>query len=105
MEKLGVVPADGYMVPVANQRNMFLRTVEEDEVLNVIFSLKNSNSYGCDRISARILRSIAYDIVKPVTYMTNMVLQSGVYPQSLKLSRVIPLYKKRCARDVCNYRL
>ena len=33
-----------------------------------------------------------------------MVLQSGVYPQSLNLSRVIPLYKKGCVRDVCNYR-
>jgi hypothetical protein len=41
----------------------------------------------------------------PLTNIYNASLESGNFPDKLKIAKVLPVLKKGDARDVCNYRL
>jgi len=66
--------------------------------------LKTKDSYGYDGISTRILKISAPYVVSPLTYITNKILSSGLFPDRLKYSEVKPLYKNGDASDLSNYR-
>jgi hypothetical protein len=41
---------------------------------------------------------------KPLVHIFNASLSSGIFPDRLKLAKVIPLYKKGDVHDIKNYR-
>ena len=51
--------------------------VSEKETLNI--NLKNKKSYGIDAISNVLLKSIANEILKPLTLIINQPLESGIF--------------------------
>ena len=64
------------------------------ELYNVVNSLKNSKSGAADGISSSLIRSCSNEIVYPLTYIFNMSFEQGIFPQKLKIAKVIPIYKK-----------
>ena len=70
---------------------MFFTPVNEQEVRNIVFLLKNS-SPGWDDISAKVIKN-SFDLyIQPLTHILNMSLTQGVVPNELKLAKVIPLF-------------
>ena len=65
----------------------------ESEVATIIDKLVNKNSPGWDGISNRIVKHIKEEIVKPLTMIINKSLETGVFPDSMKLAHVTLLYK------------
>ena len=53
--------------------------VSEKETLNIINNLTNIKSYGIDGISNVLLKSIANEILKPLTLIINQSLETGIY--------------------------
>jgi hypothetical protein len=78
--------------------------VTEIEVIDIIKSLKNKNSSGYDRISNNILKHCVNDISKPLTFIFNFSLETGVFPDTLKFAVVQPIYKKGNKAKLTNYR-
>jgi hypothetical protein len=78
--------------------------VTETEVIKIITSLKNKNSLGYDGISNKIVKCCANLISKPLTYICNYSLASGVYPERCKHAIVRPVYKKGDKTNLANYR-
>ena len=74
------------------------------EILNIVNSLKIS--YFCihDEMSTHFLKQIAGSIVTPLVHICNLSLTTGVFPDSLKIAKVIPIYKKDDSSLVSNYR-
>ena len=60
---------------------------------------------GKDEISNKLLKSIKHIISKPLSVIINKSLVTGIFPNTLKLSKVIPLYKKGDNQCLSNYRL
>ena len=56
--------------------------------------MENKTSCGVDGISNSLLKSIKTEIVQPVTVLINRMLTTGIFPDELKLAKVVPLYKK-----------
>ena len=82
---------------------IFLRPVNEAEVEDILKSLKNAGP-GWDGISARIVKlSYKYFLV-PLVHICTLSLIHGVFPNELKIAKVIPLYKGGNARLFVNYR-
>ena len=52
------------------------------------------NSFGLDGISSKLIKIIEPAIIKPLTLLFNQVLNTGVFPDELKIAKVIPLFKK-----------
>jgi hypothetical protein len=85
-------------------REMKIIPVTEAEIISIIRSLKNKNSTGYNGVSSRIIKYGATGICKPLSYICNCSLQTGIYPERLKYAIVKPIYKKGDKNDMTNYR-
>ena len=67
--------------------------------------MKNKASYGHDEISNKLLKRAGPALIKSLTLMVNQMLFTGIFPDSLKISKVKPLFKARNPVLISNYRL
>ena len=78
--------------------------VSEVEVFLLLESIDCKKSFGNDKIHPLLLSSAALEIFRPVTYIINLTLKKGTFPDSLKIAKVIPIFKQG-SRSLCsNYR-
>lgn len=73
--------------------SMYLTPISELEVLNVVKSLSNKTSMDHNGISMDIIKKVISNIAKPFTYICNKSFLDGCFPDSMKIARVIPIYK------------
>ena len=78
--------------------------ITENETLTIINNLKSKNSSGNDDISNRLLKAIKCEISKPLTIIINQSLETGIFPDALKVAKVKPLFKKGDNCCLNNYR-
>ena len=84
-----------------NERNIFLSPVNEDEVIRVVRMCANKNSSDNDGITMKIVKHVITSIAQPFTYICNMSFTTGVFPDKMKIAKVVPLYKSG-DRHMCN---
>ena len=57
--------------------------------------MDNKSSSGYDGLSNKIIKTIKKnEISKPLTLIINQMIDSGIFPESLKIAKIIPLYEK-----------
>ena len=81
-----------------------LSEASEEEVSKIINSLFNKNSCSFDHISQKVLKIINAEITPTLTKLINSSISERVYPNALKLAKIIPLHKKGSVTDCNNYR-
>ena len=59
---------------------------------------------GYDEMNAIIVKSIANEIVDPLTYIYNLGFSTGIIPSFLKISLVTPIFKGNEVNLLENYR-
>ena len=57
-----------------------------------------------DELSTNLLKSIAGVISKQLIHISNLSINSGIFPSRWKIARVIQLHKPGNKSDVSNYR-
>jgi hypothetical protein len=62
------------------------------------------NSFGYDEICSRIIEATAPFIIPLLTYICDMMLDTGVFPDRLKFAIVKPCFKKGNIHEISNYR-
>jgi hypothetical protein len=82
---------------------MFISPVTECEVENIIKCLKNSDSAGFDEIPEVIVKTSVHYIKKSLTHIFNLSLQKGLFPDSLKVAKIQPIFKKGEKSVITNY--
>lgn len=85
-------------------QSMFMAPSTPYDILNIIMQLKNTNSVGYDGIATRILKAVAREICAHLSFIINLCISVGVFPDALKKSIVKPLYKKDSHELMINYR-
>ena len=80
------------------------KKVNDNEVLSIINKLKNKKSRGADNISNQLLKTIKQELCKPLTIIINQMIETGVYPEKFKISKITPIYKKNERTNIANYR-
>ena len=83
---------------------MFLFNKTESEIIKIIKSLKNTNSTGFDNFSTKFIKLSAPILAPALVKLFNLSIQTGVYPDLLKVAKVIPIFKKGDSTSVNNYR-
>ena len=81
-----------------------LKFVHPDTVEKIIYSLRNSKSFGLDNIDTFSVKLVAKFILPALTHIINLSILSNKFPSSWKVSKVIPLYKKGDSLDPKNFR-
>ena len=84
--------------------SMFLFNTTEAEIIKIIKSLKNTNSTGFDNFSTKFIKLSAPILAPALVKLFNLSIQTGVYPDLLKVAKVIPIFKKGDSTSVNNYR-
>jgi hypothetical protein len=72
-----------------------MKPIVEAEVIKIIAKFDQNKSPGHDDIGNFIIKKVAKEIAKPLTDIFNLSISSGEVPNSLKIAKVIPIYKKR----------
>ena len=75
--------------------SFFFRPVCYSDVLTAINSLDPKKSAGQDWIHPKLVIDAAEIIARPLTHIINISLSQGVFPDPLKIAKILPIYKKR----------
>ena len=70
----------------------------------MIKQLKSKSGQGADGLSVKLLKSSENIIVKSWILITNQCIETGVFPDKLKIAKFVPLYKKDDETLIKNYR-
>jgi hypothetical protein len=84
--------AEKYMKKTTDNSINLCKTTEK-EVLDIIDKLPNKSSSGPDGISQLLLKKVAPEITPIITKLINLAIKNKVYPNCLKISKIIPIFK------------
>lgn len=78
--------------PIAN--SIYLEEVTIIELQNEINDLNVKKSSGHDNLSAKFIKIISPIVVDPLCKVINQALETDIYPDTLKIAKVIPIHEK-----------
>ena len=67
-------------------------------------SMKRGKAAGHDDIPHGMLKDAASEIAKPLCYLINLSLQTGIVPAEWKIAKVTPIHKSGSTSNLDNYR-
>uniref|UniRef100_A0A3B3C2G3 Reverse transcriptase domain-containing protein n=1 Tax=Oryzias melastigma TaxID=30732 RepID=A0A3B3C2G3_ORYME len=85
-------------------KTIFLQGTDENEICTIVKQSKNKTSTDWNGVDMCVLKETIDYIIKPVTYICNLSIQTGVFPEGMKRAKVIPIYKSDDQCDLKNYR-
>ena len=84
-------------------KSLFLHPTDKLDIIRIINELKPKNSRGHDGISSKLLKDLKNEIALPLSIMINTSIESGHVPDTMKLAKVIPIYKSKDKQMLNNY--
>ena len=91
-------------LPDKIEDTMFLQPVTEEEIMQQVKNAKNKKSKDHDQIDMCLVKKIIPIIVKPLAHICNTSLMNGIFPDRMKIARVIPLFKNGDVKEFSHYR-
>ena len=79
-----------------------LAAVYENSILTILKNTKVSKEAGLDNLSGRFLKDGARVLAKPITELCSLSITSGKHPDSCKIARLKPIYKKGSLTEASN---
>ena len=93
-----------YLTPRDNDVNFHMETVSSTKVFSLLSKLCKSKATGLDQISARLLRECSDLIADSLCGIFNCSINTCIFPDEWKCSKVIPLFKHGPRNELNNYR-
>ena len=84
--------------------SIFLEQVDEREIISTIDLLPMKKSVGHDSISVTFIKLVVKIIAPFLIKVINASFELGMFPNILKIAKVIPIYKSGDKQIVNNYR-
>ena len=76
-----------------NKNGFIFTEIQEQSISQINHNFQNKNSHGFDGIFSKLLKLIEPEIIKPLTLLINQMLNTGQFPDKLKVAKVIPIFK------------
>ncbi|KAK3909850.1 Putative 115 kDa protein in type-1 retrotransposable element R1DM [Frankliniella fusca] len=84
--------------------SMYLSPVTESDIIVAISKLKNKKCSGHDDVTDYIVKKCYMPLVKPLQHLIQSSFNDGIFPEVLKISKILPLFKKGNKEELGNYR-
>ena len=81
-----------------------LEYLSEELILKALKKSKNKQTVGPDKVPCFVVKDCAFALVKPLSFIFNLALKSGTFPDVWKEARITPVFKKGNPNEVSNYR-
>ena len=91
-------------LPNSIANSFVCETITELEVYNAAVKFAAKSSAGPDVFSAKLILDVSSSIIPILCKIYNLSLESGIFPSELKISKVIPIFKKGERTEMGNYR-
>ena len=103
-DKISVQERFEEFMPPKTDSTFNFSPITEEQLLKTCKDLQSKLSHGPDGISNKTLKHIFPSIKTPLTHLINLTLESGYFPERLKESTIIPIYKSEDRCDINNHR-
>ena len=80
------------------------KPLDEKELLKSFTMLKTNKSAGHDEVDVNVIKASYNELKEPLLFIFKLSLTQGVFPQQLKIARVVPIFKSGDANELGNYR-
>ena len=87
-----------------NEHTIFLNETDHGEVATLLYKLDVTKSGDIYGITPRLLKDAGPSMASNLSILFNISLKEGIFPQLLKVSKVIPIYKAESKLLASNYR-
>ena len=91
-------------LPPPSEATFFMHPISEHTMYDYILSTKPKLGLDDNDISMKMLHDMATPLTKPLTHIFNQSLAKGIFPDRLKVSRCIPIFKKGSPFSPDNFR-
>ena len=83
---------------------MFVEGTDEIEIIDIVNKCKAKTSLDNHGFDMALVKNIIEYVAKPLTYICNQSLKTGIFPDKMKIAKVIPIYKTGDKHVMTNYR-
>ena len=80
------------------------KNINDNLINEIIDKLSPKTSTGHDGLSTKLLKTVKNALIAPITIIVNQMLNTGIFPDKLKIAKVNPIFKKDDEMQVTNYR-
>ena len=87
-----------------NIETFILKHVTRVEVEEVMKNINANKSCGTHSIPNKILKQLNFSLSQPIMNICNKSFKTGIFPEKLKISKIIPIHKKKSKTIMANYR-
>ena len=84
-------------------KRLFALIIKKDDILKIIRKLNVNKAHGHDDISIRMLKICDSVITEPLSIIFKNCIDCGVFPDTWKMSHIIPAHKKNDKYSLDNY--
>ena len=91
-----------YVKPVSEGFN--LTNISKADLRREISKAKSGKSAGLDKISNKLLKAAGETIITFLQHIFNLSIDTGIFPDEMKHTKVTPIYKSGDKKDCGNYR-
>jgi len=85
------------------KNSLFLRVTDQFEVHDIIRGFKNKATMDT-KIEPLKIANGCFNFTSVLSKVINLSFQQGIFPESLKVAKVVPIHKEGSKTDVANYR-
>lgn len=85
-------------------KNMHCRFTNENEIGKIVRGMKSKKTSGYDDVPITIIKENIDILAAPLAHFFNLCIQENVFPEQLKIAKILPVHKKNCTTDPHNYR-
>ena len=93
-----------FMSKISTFQSFFLSPVTSDEIFDIIKTFDINKSLGPNSIPIYILKIFNNFFSEKLCDITNLIFETGIFPDLCKIAKVIPIYKKSNPLLCENYR-
>ena len=91
-------------LPSTDNESIILKPTSTQEVRDICNSFKSGKAPGCDNIAMTVIKDSLNIIADPLSKIINISLRNGIFPDKLKVAKVLPVFKSEDPQYFVNYR-
>ena len=81
-----------YLGPMASN-NLWINAIFPPQITETILKIAKKGSRDVKDVSFQLIHKVAHQVSLPLSHIFNLSVSNGVFPDSFKISKVVPIFK------------